>query len=183
VTRKIEEIPRPAKIAKLTADARLQVTEVSIRDTLPFLVPFSERNMYPAAVLRDGNIFETSPLGNCMFEALSHQLFRRTDFHIDIRLNCVQFFRDNSAFFSMLALPDGDIYLDEMMREGVWGGFPELLAFSYVYECTINLYMYPPSVDGTVKFYRIAYRNSVASVFLTYNCSHYNSVVFESLLD
>jgi hypothetical protein len=159
------------------------VTEVSNPNELPLLVPFSERNLFPDSTLRNGTLFETSSNGNCLFEALSHQLFRRTDFHNDIRLNCVQFFRDNPRIFSMLALPDGDIYLDGMMREGVWGGYNELLAFSLLNECTINLYMFPPSVDGAAKFYQIAYRDSVASVFLTYNKTHYNSVVFESLLD
>ena len=70
--------------------------------------------------------------GNCMFHALSHQLFGSPNKDFDVRSLLVRFESKNRSIFSSLLTslnePDINSHIRKMLAPGVWGTHVELVA-------------------------------------------------------
>ena len=83
--------------------------------------------------------------GNCLFRAMSHQLYGSQDYYEIIRKRCCDYIELERQYFEGFI---GDIagtltssnYLGNMRGNRTWGGNLELIAFSEMYRKTIEVY-------------------------------------------
>lgn len=99
--------------------------------------------------------------GNCLFRAISHQIYGTSEHHQMIREKVVEYMRIEKDFFrNFIIISDewvGDNddesahlkYFRDMNQLGTWGGDPEIQACVEIYNRPINLY-YFKETDGTV---------------------------------
>lgn len=83
--------------------------------------------------------------GNCLFRALSDQLYGdKGAMHPRIRSQVVEYMKQNSAYFSMfLGSEFGESweqYLSRMARDGVYGDNAEIVAFANCYGVNVVIY-------------------------------------------
>jgi len=112
--------------------------------------------------------------GNCLFYAIAHQLkmigYASNYSHLDLRQLAVNHIRNHMPDYN--AFIEGDIlhYLDDMAKEGIWGGEHELRALADTLTIRINVFM-----SGKVQ---PSYGNkSNPAIHLSYNGNtHYNSL-------
>ena len=95
-------------------------------------------------------LFEIGDDGNCLFRAMSHQLYGTEEYHDIIRKRCCDYIQLESNYFRKfiadITLSD---YLKYMRKERTWGGNLELMAFAELYRKTIHVYRSGPTPDHT----------------------------------
>ncbi|KAG3104620.1 hypothetical protein PI124_g8729 [Phytophthora idaei] len=89
-------------------------------------------DQYKRQYLRLG--WEVAPIrkdGNCLFRALSDQLYGHERRHLELRRRLVDFIDLERAFFEPFVAGEGVVEYCARLREaGAWGGHPELVAAS-----------------------------------------------------
>lgn len=70
--------------------------------------------------------------GNCLFRALSDQLYGTEQQHAQLRHDAVEHIRVNAEFFKFYIEDDEPIadYLATMAKDGIWGGQLEMTALA-----------------------------------------------------
>jgi hypothetical protein len=132
-------------------------------------------------------IIEMEADGNCLFRSISHQLYR--DFgqrHDLVRQEICKYLEDNKEDFSIFLLlheeeedvMDFESYVNEMRKDGTWGGDVEIVCAARVYKRNVTIF----SASG---IYNISKGDdktpSGPDILLSYHDnSHYNSVHDES---
>ena len=85
------------------------------------------------------------PDGNCLFRAISHQIYGTDIYHVIVRVKCVQYLRSESHYYKAF-IPDGiskfEEYCKKMEQDGQWGGNLEIQAFFEIYQRPIEIYAY-----------------------------------------
>ncbi len=118
--------------------------------------------------------------GNCMFRAISHQLFLNEDQHEELRRKCVDHLIENKARFSMFCFDDFDQHIEHMSQVGVWGDELELRALEEIIDRPIRIFSSDAPDQGTPlsnNFEELELLNGVVPITLSYHGSnHYNSV-------
>lgn len=131
--------------------------------------------------------------GNCMFRAVSDQVYGKDEYHQIIREKCVEYILLDKEYFSQFI--DGgekefDDYIRRMKKNGIWGDDVELKALSEIYKRNIHIFIdsYKPTVIIQNKRNKIKeneeknnlYNKNIinAPIRLFFFCGeHYNSVV------
>ena len=118
--------------------------------------------------------------GNCLFRAMSHQLYGSQDCHAIIRKRCCDYIELETDYFNeYVANVAGTLtlsnYVNNMRRNRTWGGNLELIAFSELYRKTIEVYRSSPQPDHVFGLgyssaqneepIRMHYRNGFYSIF------------------
>lgn len=115
--------------------------------------------------------------GNCLFRALSDQLYGDETRHFEIRQEVVKYVREAKDHFAAFVGEYGetfDQYVTRLAQDGVYGGHIEIVGFAAVYSKVVviyqsdNLYLVQPegSSSGTSGSVHIAY----------HSWEHYSSV-------
>ncbi|EEY62308.1 uncharacterized protein PITG_14251 [Phytophthora infestans T30-4] len=82
--------------------------------------------------------------GNCLFRALSDQLYGHERRHLELRRRLVDFIDLERAFFEPFVAGEGVVKYCARLREaGAWGGHPELVAASRLLGVTIIVHTGP----------------------------------------
>ncbi len=88
-------------------------------------------------------IFKVLADGNCMFHALSHQLFGSPKRDFEVRSLLVRFENLNASIFSPLLTtinaPDMNSHIKKLHRPGIWGTHVELLAAATYFQISIYI--------------------------------------------
>ena len=97
-------------------------------------------------------LFEIGDDGNCLFRAMSHQLYGTEEYHDIIRKRCCDYIQLERNYFRMfIANIKGTLnisdYLKNMRKDRIWGGNLELMAFAELYRKTIHVYRSGPTPD------------------------------------
>ncbi|CAJ1966676.1 unnamed protein product [Cylindrotheca closterium] len=132
------------------------------------------------------SIVDMSSDGNCLFRALSDQLYNdRGHHHDEIRNDICDFMADNEDEFKMFLVFEGDgkntqdatdfdSYIADTRRDGVWGGNLELVAAARMYGRNITVY------SATLAIFTIECdleETSGPNILLSFHSGdHYNSV-------
>jgi len=137
-------------------------------------------------------IVDMSADGNCLFRALSDQLFRdHGNLHFDVRTAVCGFIQAHEDDFSVfLVLADSDdedqkeededaadfeSYVKAMREDGEWGGNVELMAAARLYER--NIQIFSPNTSDAIVVESGAKKSSGPDLLLSYHDNdHYNSV-------
>jgi OTU-like cysteine protease/SEC-C motif len=128
--------------------------------------------------------------GNCLFRALSDQLYQDCgNLHAEVRSEVVDFLENQQSQFELFVVTDSDDtddnegarcygdYIDRLRQDGTWGGNLELVAAATLYQRRITVYttdlemlVEPLLLNGEKQL-------SGPNLLLTYHDNeHYNSV-------
>mmetsp|Transcript_18838 Transcript_18838/g.26521 ORF Transcript_18838/g.26521 Transcript_18838/m.26521 type:complete len:779 (-) Transcript_18838:102-2438(-) len=116
--------------------------------------------------------------GNCLFRAVSLQIFGDTESHMDVRLRCLDFMAKNEDHFSQFVVDEPfQEYLSRKRFGGVHGNNPELQAISELYNRPIEVFV-PEDGATPINIFHAEYKTSDAPIRLSYHDgNHYNAVV------
>lgn len=121
--------------------------------------------------------------GNCLFRAISHQLFLTEDKHFELRQKCVEHMRKHRERFESFCSIPFDQYLAEMGKAGTWGDDLEIRALEEVFDRIVRIYSSNASdvcVPLKNNFEEENLLTGVSPIILSYHGnSHYNSILDE----
>lgn len=86
--------------------------------------------------------------GNCMFRAVSHQVYGDDSHHALVRERCMDYMDSEKEYFEPYVIGDMaafERYLTRKRRLGVWGDDPELQAMCELYDRPAEVYAYDPA--------------------------------------
>lgn len=96
--------------------------------------------------------------GNCLFRALSDQLYGSEDKHAEVRRRCVAYLLEHADHFSAFIGEYGETwehYIQRMGRDGTYGGHLEIVGFAESYGLEVVIYqaefMYAVHPSSAVK--------------------------------
>ena len=83
--------------------------------------------------------------GNCLFRAVSDQVYCNSNLHAHVRKLCADYMEEEEKFFSEFEIEvifsvDYSTYIDNLRKDGTWGGEPEIIALSHIYKRSIEVY-------------------------------------------
>ncbi|KAI9908932.1 hypothetical protein PsorP6_014708 [Peronosclerospora sorghi] len=91
--------------------------------------------------------WEIAPIrkdGNCLFRALSDQLYGHERRHLELRRRLIDFIDRERTFFEPFVAGEGVVEYCARLREaGAWGGYPELVAASRLLSVNILVHTGP----------------------------------------
>ena len=130
-------------------------------------------------------IFKTNGDGNCLFSSLSLYIKKKAK---DIREDVVNYIRNDEELYKhvekTLVNQKMSDYLDNMQKDGTWGGEPEIIAASRMYNKKIiiitpkNIFIY--SGYGLICVFSIQFEEKDENIYLFYNgLNHYDSIIKE----
>lgn len=111
--------------------------------------------------------------GNCLFRAISHQLYGDESFHGSVRKEAVAHLRAHGDFYSEFCAGEGlEARVRRMSRDGEWGDHLELQALAEVHSASVEVYCdreFPIVVyaGGSDRTFRLYYKGLV----------HYDSLI------
>lgn len=114
--------------------------------------------------------------GNCMFRAVSDQIYGDPEMHDEVRAMCVDYLRAERDHFSQFVTEDFDQYLARKRQDKVYGNNVELQAMSELFNRPIEVYR---SSAEPMKIFHEAYdADSATPMRVSYHRgNHYNSVI------
>jgi hypothetical protein len=66
------------------------------------------------------DIFDCERDGNCLFRAVSHQIYGTVDKHAEIRQRCFDYMAKDREYFSAYIAEDFDAYIQKRRRDKEW---------------------------------------------------------------
>jgi len=115
--------------------------------------------------------------GNCLFRAVAHQVYGDESIHAIIREKVVEYLRLEKNYFMEYVDQNFNSYLEDMAKDGVWGGNVEIQAMCEIYGRPIEIYAYS---NAPMRSYTNENANltSKPPIRLSYHTrSHYNSII------
>lgn len=104
--------------------------------------------------------------GNCLFRALSDQVYGDDSHHTDIRQQVMKYVKDNAGHFAAFVGEFGenlDQYISRLVQDGVYGGHIEIVGFSDSYKMPVviyqaeNLYIVEPQSSPNTEWKKSAH--------------------------
>ncbi|KAH8739387.1 cysteine protease [Cryptosporidium ryanae] len=91
--------------------------------------------------------------GNCLFRAISFQLYETDEYHEIIRSFCMDIVEINKNSYSsfMSDYPNVESYINEKRKPGVWGDNIEIQAMSELYHIPIYIYRLNHSFNDSIE--------------------------------
>ncbi|KAL7458356.1 hypothetical protein ACHAWC_009940 [Mediolabrus comicus] len=119
--------------------------------------------------------------GNCLFRAISLQVYGDQGMHAEVRKNCLDFMeRDVSHFQDFVADEDFHDYIVRKRRIGVHGNHTEIQAMSELYNRSIEVFVPSKGITPINIFHEEYYKNNDADppIRLLYmDGNHYNALI------
>jgi len=115
--------------------------------------------------------------GNCLFRAVSLQIYGDSEVHMDVRRRCLDFMAKDEAHFSEFVVDEPFMqYILRKRQNGVHGNNPEIQAISELYNRPVEVFV--PSNGATpINIFQAAYKTCDAPLRLSYHDgNHYNAV-------
>ena len=120
------------------------------------------------------DIIEEESDGNCLFRALSRGCFGSPDYHFDIRESIWDYILHNRKRFADHLPQDIDEYIQKMLEDGEWGGEPEIVAFSELYNVNVTVY---DAMTSSIPYLIAENQRATHTVYvLMINNDHFNTL-------
>ena len=184
------------KVQKLT---NLNISEINIGNNINILTNKRKRSEEKNEVLNEDEknfkslllknnmqIKEVKSDGNCMFRAVSDQVYGKDEYYELLREKCMDYIVILRNFFEPFIEDDFDFYIKEKRKNQTWGDDIELEALSEIYNRPIEIYKgsnIPLKTFHENKYFSDdeEYKNnnfSLTPIRLSYhNKNHYNSII------
>ena len=139
-------------------------------------------NKFRAALKKHGlEMVEQEGDGNCLFRAVSLQVYGQSDNHAEVRERCLDFMAANEEHYSNFVAATAEDqtfqdYIARKRRDGVHGNHAEIQAISELFNRPVELY----SADSSkpMNIFHAEYKTSDPPIRLSYHDgNHYNAVV------
>ena len=182
--RKLSKKKRPAKKKK-------SKKKVEVEEILP------ERFLYPddlifEKLLFDRKGFRIDPIirdGNCLFRAIAGAVKGNTELYADVRKQCADFMEMEKEYFTPFlkvvskhrVLKSFDDHISKLRQDTEWGGDPEIIALSGVFNCFFEVYKLSnipdehPEIPDVCHFPNVI-RDTNPTIRLYYSKNHYSIV-------
>lgn len=136
--------------------------------------PFSE------ALKRGGlEVVEQEGDGNCLFRAVSLQVYGDSMMHGEVRRRCLDFMAKDEAHFSSFVT--GEPFRDYIRRkriDGVHGNNPEIQAISELFNRPVEVFDAEISAEKPLNIFHAEYKTADKPIRLSYHDgNHYNAVI------
>lgn len=129
------------------------------------------------------HVFSIEGDGNCLFRAVSHQLYLHQDMHEELRACCVEHLIRHRRRFEVFVEGDFEEYIREMSKPGVWGDDLEIRALEEITDRVVTIYSSNvENVEEPINnnFEETSLLRGVPPLTLSYHGqSHYNSIYDE----
>jgi hypothetical protein len=133
-----------------------------------------ETNLYAS---KSWHIKQIAGDGNCLFRAVSHQVYGTEDHHKYIRKRCMDYIENEQDYFKDYITGNltFEQYIAHKRKDGIWGDNLEIQALSEIYNCPLEIYCYKDTPDHTFNGNNT---DSEYVIRISYHTnSHYNSIV------
>jgi hypothetical protein len=114
--------------------------------------------------------------GNCLFRAISHQLYGSDRSHLQLRSQAVDYIQKNQDDFTPFLEEPLSKYVARMSKSGVYGGNLELVALSKV--MNLNIVIYQSQSDPLVIQSPQSSDKTIYIIYYSYE--HYSSTIKSS---
>ena len=116
--------------------------------------------------------------GNCLFRAISLQVYGDPSMHLEVRRNCMDFMeREVDHFRNFVADEEFEEYIARKRLEGVHGNHNEIQAMSELYNRSIEVYVPNHGIEP-INIFHSEYKSDDAPIRLCYmDGNHYNAVI------
>lgn len=129
------------------------------------------------------HVIEIEGDGNCLFRAISHQIYLNEEHHEELRFQCVQHLMYHRKRFELFCPENFEAHVREMSRVGTWGDDLEIRAMEEIIDRNIRIYSSDspnPDVPINNNFEEDELLSGLPPLNLSYHgCSHYNSIYSE----
>jgi len=149
------------------------------RNTTPDLVRIAERDFQTRMQTKGLQVIEVQADGNCLFRAVSHQLYLDESQHAELRQKCVDHMSSNRERFAVFCSVDFDEYLKEISLLGTWADDMEIKALEEILDRVIRIYSAESIelVPLNTNFDEELLLRDIPPIILSYHGkNHYNSV-------
>jgi hypothetical protein len=134
---------------------------------------------FRAALKKRGlEIVEQEGDGNCLFRAVSLQVYGDANMHMEVRERCMDFMmRDKEHFGTFVIGESFEAYIARKRLPGVHGNNPEIQAIAELFNRPIEVFT-PENVDQPLNIFHAEYKTSDVPIRLSYHDgNHYNAVI------
>lgn len=116
--------------------------------------------------------------GNCLFRAISLQVYGDPSMHGDVRKQCMDFMeRDKEHFSQFVTGEPFNQYLERKRQDGVHGNNPEIQAISELFNRPIEVFC-PENGAAPLNIFHAEYKTDDTPIRLSYHDgNHYNAVI------
>jgi len=116
--------------------------------------------------------------GNCLFRAISLQIYGDSDLHMDVRKRCLDFMEKEETHFSSFVVEEPfDEYVNRKRLDGVHGNNPEIQALSELYNRPVEVYV-PNNKAVPINIFHKEYKTCDVPIRLSYHDgNHYNAII------
>jgi len=116
--------------------------------------------------------------GNCLFRAVSLQVYGDPSMHMDVRKQCMDHMeRDKEHFSQFVTGEPFHVYVERKRLEGVHGNNPEIQAISELFNRLVEVFC-PENGASPLNIFHSEYKTDDAPIRLSYHDgNHYNAVV------
>lgn len=129
--------------------------------------------------------------GNCLFRAVSHQMYLNEDRHVELRALCCDFMIRHRDRYESFCSTNFDEYIKHLRKDGTWGDHLEIKALEEIFDRLIIIYnsdsklitpMNLININEKKKLEQVAMRTNtpIHPILISYHGRvHYNSVFNE----
>jgi hypothetical protein len=116
--------------------------------------------------------------GNCLFRAVSLQVYGDSDSHMDVRRRCLDFMAKDEAHFAPFIQNESfHSYIRRKRKNGVHGNNLEIQAISELYNRPVEVFI-PKNGSEPINIFQSDYKTSDIPIRLSYHDgNHYNAVI------
>lgn len=117
--------------------------------------------------------------GNCLFRAVSLQVYGDSSNHGEVRRRCLDFMAKDEAHFSSFITdePFRD-YIHRKRRDGVHGNNPEIQAISELFNRPVEVFDAEVSAEKPLNIFHAEYKTADKPIRVSYHDgNHYNAVI------
>ncbi|OQR93732.1 hypothetical protein THRCLA_12229 [Thraustotheca clavata] len=120
--------------------------------------------------------------GNCMFRAISHQIYGDEKYHSIVRNSCIDYMLEEKTYFEPYVVGDMPAFLRYIAHkrcDGVWGDDPELQALCELYDRPLYVYVYDQELGAKcLRTFHEASKDHAPPMRVSfYGGGHYDSIV------
>lgn len=177
------EAARATASASATSSAQLHSRDDDDDVREPVMNPrptvVDEQQQFAAALKKQGlEIVEQEGDGNCLFRAISLQVYGDASMHEEVRQRCLDFMaRDKEHFSQFITDEPFEQYIRRKRQDGVHGNNPEIQAISELFNRPIEVFV-PENGASPLNIFHAEYKTQDAPIRLSYHDgNHYNAVI------
>lgn len=117
--------------------------------------------------------------GNCLFRAVSLQIYGDPNMHNEVRRRCMDFMQGESEHFAKFISDENfQDYIQRKRKDGVHGNNPEIQAISELYNRPVEVYVPDNGGKAPINIFHAEYKTADAPIRLSYHDgNHYNAII------